>query len=144
MLDPATRTTCTTGEFWFRRDDRLARLRLFDMDAVSDHSAAGVAAVIDGLELAIAAERRRSDAGHWAYDVSTHRAAIAALKFERELLRDMRRGMGRGDFTSSRGTEICVVCHADTGIPSSVPVDQRLGYVEGVGQCCAKCARGQE
>ncbi len=36
-------------------------------------------------------------------------------------------------------TELCVICGADTDVPVGVPVEQRYGYVEGVGQCCSDC-----
>ena len=36
-------------------------------------------------------------------------------------------------------TELCVICGAETDVPVTVPVDQRRGYIEGVGQCCADC-----
>jgi hypothetical protein len=35
--------------------------------------------------------------------------------------------------------ELCVVCGVETDMPVTIPVDQRRGYVEGVGQCCANC-----
>jgi len=44
-------------------------------------------------------------------------------------------------FVTDHGTEICVICHADTGIAATTPIDQRSGYVEGVGQCCAECSK---
>jgi hypothetical protein len=37
-------------------------------------------------------------------------------------------------------TELCVLCGAETDVPVAIPVDQRKGYVEGAGQCCADCA----
>ena len=43
---------------------------------------------------------------------------------------------------SEAGTEICVLCHKDTGIPSELPADhpKRLGsYVEGNGQLHPAC-----
>jgi len=46
----------------------------------------------------------------------------------------------RPTYVSERGADLCVVCRADTGIPTDTPVDQRQHYVEGVGQCCAQCA----
>ena len=36
-------------------------------------------------------------------------------------------------------TELCVVCGAETGMPLTIPVDLRRGYVDGVGQCCDGC-----
>ena len=37
------------------------------------------------------------------------------------------------------GTERCVICGAETDMPITIPVDQRRGYIAGVGQCCADC-----
>ena len=36
-------------------------------------------------------------------------------------------------------TEICVVCHQDTGIQDDLHIDMRPFYVEGVGQTCSDC-----
>lgn len=47
-------------------------------------------------------------------------------------------------FVSERGTDLCVICGADTGIPTVTPIDQRYGYIEGSGQCCRKCAKDSE
>ena len=44
------------------------------------------------------------------------------------------------EFIGDRGTEICVVCGADTGIPSELEIGRRVGYVVGAGQCCRTCA----
>ncbi|MDX2205521.1 MAG: hypothetical protein NW223_22415 [Hyphomicrobiaceae bacterium] len=43
-------------------------------------------------------------------------------------------------FISARGTELCVVCHTDTGVPVQQAVDTRAHYVAGVGQCCEHCS----
>ncbi|RTL73243.1 MAG: hypothetical protein EKK41_00695 [Hyphomicrobiales bacterium] len=40
---------------------------------------------------------------------------------------------------SPRGTELCVVCHADTGVAIREPVATRQNYVAGIGQCCDGC-----
>ncbi len=40
---------------------------------------------------------------------------------------------------TAQGTEICVVCHVDTGVPVREPVDTRPNYVAGIGQCCEGC-----
>lgn len=45
----------------------------------------------------------------------------------------------RKDFTSERGTDLCVVCHRDTGVPTPTPIKNRTNYVQGVGQCCTIC-----
>ena len=36
-------------------------------------------------------------------------------------------------------SELCVVGGAVTDVPVTIPIDQRRGYVEGVGQCCDDC-----
>ena len=37
--------------------------------------------------------------------------------------------------------EICVLCGAETEYEQSLPIDQRRGYVCGVGQLCDACYR---
>lgn len=37
--------------------------------------------------------------------------------------------------------EHCVLCKRQTNIPFDRPIDERLYYVEGVGQLCRDCAR---
>lgn len=54
------------------------------------------------------------------------------------------RDVDKRNFISQRGTELCVICHADTHIPDSKPVSERYSYVDGVGQCCAACAADEE
>jgi len=36
-------------------------------------------------------------------------------------------------------TEMCIVCGVETDVPLVIPIEQRRGYIEGVGQCCAAC-----
>lgn len=36
-------------------------------------------------------------------------------------------------------TELCMFCHIDTGIPRGLDIQERLYYVEGVGQMCRDC-----
>lgn len=43
-------------------------------------------------------------------------------------------------FISAQGTELCVVCHVDTGVAVREPIDTRPNYVSGVGQCCESCS----
>jgi hypothetical protein len=40
---------------------------------------------------------------------------------------------------TSRGTDLCVCCSADTGVPTVRDVANRRHYVDGVGQFCKKC-----
>jgi hypothetical protein len=44
-------------------------------------------------------------------------------------------------YVSPNRTDLCVMCGKDTGIPTATPIDERTGYVEGCGQCCAECAK---
>ena len=41
---------------------------------------------------------------------------------------------------TSHGTEICVCCGADTGIPTDLDINLRTGYISGGGQLCGHCA----
>jgi hypothetical protein len=43
-------------------------------------------------------------------------------------------------FVSINGTDLCVICGTDTGIPTDTPIHLRVGYVEGCGQCCDVCS----
>jgi hypothetical protein len=43
------------------------------------------------------------------------------------------------EFVSHHGTDLCVGCRADTGVPSHQHVSERRHYVEGVGQYCRHC-----
>lgn len=47
----------------------------------------------------------------------------------------------RHDYVSEFGTDLCVGCRADTGIPTDTPVEDRSKYVDGSGQYCASCER---
>ena len=38
-------------------------------------------------------------------------------------------------------TDLCVLCHGNTGVPTRTPVQSRRYYVEGAGQLCAQCYR---
>lgn len=40
-------------------------------------------------------------------------------------------------FVSEHGTDLCVICKADTGIPTGTHVSRRTHYVEGIGQLCS-------
>ncbi len=42
-------------------------------------------------------------------------------------------------FVTAHGTDRCVICYRDTGIPSDTMVDYRPFYTE-AGQCCRECA----
>jgi len=43
-------------------------------------------------------------------------------------------------FVSDHGTELCVCCRQDTGIPVTRDVRLRPGFEDGVGQFCESCA----
>ena len=38
------------------------------------------------------------------------------------------------------GTEICVCCGKDTGVPADQDIYLRFGYIKGCGQLCGHCA----
>lgn len=56
-------------------------------------------------------------------------------------LRRHRRNHVDGMFISRQihGTEHCIFCTIDTGIPRTLDISERLYYVEGVGQMCRDC-----
>ena len=60
-------------------------LRLWPSD-VEDYSYPGTLKIVALLRNALRAERRRTRASHWAYDLNRHMGLIAALKAERERL----------------------------------------------------------
>lgn len=47
-------------------------------------------------------------------------------------------------FVSGEGTDLCVICGADTGIPTETHIDFRIGYVAGSGQACVLCMGDDE
>lgn len=60
---------------------------------------------------------------------------------EKEVERGSRTSMTEPlSYVSDHGTDLCVICRSDTGIPSNTPIDHRENYIEGSGQCCAVCA----
>ncbi len=44
-----------------------------------------------------------------------------------------------GFFKEKKTTEICVLCGADTGVPTELSVSLRKNYIEGCGQLCERC-----
>jgi hypothetical protein len=45
------------------------------------------------------------------------------------------------DYISEEGYDKCVVCGRTTQYHHTVPVDQRVGYIDGAGQTCDKSCR---
>lgn len=43
------------------------------------------------------------------------------------------------EYVSEHGTDLCVLCKADTGIPTDMAVQYRYTYVECIGQFCNTC-----
>jgi hypothetical protein len=64
----------------------------------------------------------------------------AGGSYERHGAAERLRGFSRL-FAGLAHTELCIICGGDTAIPVSCPVDQRRGYIEGVGQCCEACGQ---
>lgn len=42
-------------------------------------------------------------------------------------------------FRNGKELEVCVLCGKVTNVEHSTPIDQRKGYVAGVGQLCDSC-----
>jgi hypothetical protein len=43
-------------------------------------------------------------------------------------------------FVTEKGTEACVCCGADTGVPAERDISLRHEYTIGAGQACSRCA----
>lgn len=43
------------------------------------------------------------------------------------------------EFVSRRGTDLCVICRTDTGVPTSTHIEDRQYYVDCMGQHCSYC-----
>jgi len=69
-------------ERW-RHLPRLVRVEFVELD---DFSESCTRAILDRLGRAIAQERRRARAGHWAYDANRHIALVEARRGELALL----------------------------------------------------------
>ncbi|GJM02809.1 MAG: hypothetical protein DHS20C08_13100 [Rhodomicrobium sp.] len=50
---------------------------------IEDFSEAGTQVIMNKLQSALLAERRRARTGHWAYNLNRHRALLTALEGER-------------------------------------------------------------
>jgi len=57
------------------------------------------------------------------------------MAITKELLEKLR----YNEQTADDEYEICIICHCETDIKKSTPVDQRKYYVQGFGQLCKKC-----
>lgn len=55
-------------------------------DELRDFSRTGTHTIISRLRLAMRAERKRGQSGHWSYDLERHLALVRAYKAERALL----------------------------------------------------------
>ena len=74
------------GADLYVRERMLARLVAVGPDDVADRSVPGVRRVVERLGRALREERRRGQAGHWAYDLNRHIGLMQALVAERRLL----------------------------------------------------------
>jgi hypothetical protein len=89
----------------FDRETQLPRLLGLWPSEVRDYSAAGTARLIALLRKAIRAERRRGQAGDWAYDLNRHLALAEALNAERARLKSLQTGIGgTGGQTAARAS----------------------------------------
>lgn len=42
-------------------------------------------------------------------------------------------------WTSKKKMDRCVICGKETKYAKSVPIDERIGYIQGSGQLCRRC-----
>ena len=49
--------------------------------------------------------------------------------------------VGKNESSLDRGFEVekCIICGFETKYIFSTPIDQRTGYIEGMGQLCTRC-----
>jgi hypothetical protein len=80
-------TMLESGQDRYQRWRHLPRLVRVEFGELDDHSVGCVRAILDRLDRAIAHERRRARAGHWAYDANRHIALVEARRGELECLR---------------------------------------------------------
>jgi hypothetical protein len=74
----------------FDREMQLPKLLCLWPSELRDYSFDGTKRLVDLIRKALLAERRRSAAGHWCYDLNRHLALIEALKEENARLRSLR------------------------------------------------------
>ena len=74
---------------FYQRRRHLPPLMALWPEELADFSAKGTAMIIERLEKSLAAERRRGETGHWAYDLNRHMALISAREAERQHLSEM-------------------------------------------------------
>jgi hypothetical protein len=52
---------------------------------------------------------------------------------------DLKKKLFYDEATADNEFEVCVICHSETAVKKSTPIDQRECYIRGVGQLCKKC-----
>ncbi len=62
------------------------------------------------------------------------------LKSTKDMVKHVRRRQRMDNSSTDEEVEVCVSCGADTQYKKSDHIDYRLGYIEGLGQLCAKCS----
>ncbi len=90
--NPYAQMATEAGQSYERLRHLPALLALWPIE-LDDFSASGTSELIDRLQKALEAERRRNRAGHWCYDLNRHIALIAALAGERAHLITVRRSI---------------------------------------------------
>jgi len=86
--NPYARMAEADARRYERSRDLVSLIALWPKEA-QDHSLAGTTLIVEKLEKALRAERRRGLSGHWCYDLNRHAALISALKAERERLQSL-------------------------------------------------------
>ena len=74
---------------FYQRRRHLPPLMALWPQELADFSPKGTKMIIERLEKSLAAERRRGQTGHWAYDMNRHMALISALEAERKHLAEV-------------------------------------------------------
>jgi Family of unknown function (DUF6477) len=79
----------------YHRQRHLPALLALWPSELDDFSLAGTREIVGRLETALQAERRRSRARHWCYDLNRHLALVSALTGEQRHLATLGKNRGR-------------------------------------------------
>ena len=74
------------NEKFYKRQVDLPQLIPLWPKEIEDTSIEGGILIVKKLQTALRAERKRARAGHWAYNLTKHKALVLALKAEKEHL----------------------------------------------------------
>lgn len=89
----------------YNRQRHLPALLALWPSELDDFSLAGTREIISRLETALQAERRRSRARHWCYDLNRHLALVSALTGEQRHLATLGKNGGKVEAGRQSGSQ---------------------------------------